>query len=185
MFTLMFLANAIFYINYRVIDKNTMYLPTYLIWALWLGVGYHTLLKWLQSAELSFRRLPRFNSASLLVLLMLGTVLLAVSWNWRLVDLSDDWSTREQSEEILNLAEPDAIIFGWWDIVPGIQYLQLVEGQRPDVLAISRFLISGEDMMALIEKEAEHRPIYINNPPLPFLQTMQVEKVGSLYQLKP
>jgi hypothetical protein len=185
MLTLMFLANAIFYINYRVIDKNTMYLPTYLIWALWLGVGYHTLLKWLQPAELSFRRLPRFNSASLLILLMLGTVLLAVSWNWRLVDLSDDWSTREQSEEILNLAEPNAIIFGWWDIVPGIQYLQLVEGQRPDVLAISRFLISGEDMMALIEKEAEHRPIYVNNPPLPFLQTMQVEKVGSLYQLKP
>jgi hypothetical protein len=52
-------------------------------------------------------------------------------------------------------------------------------------LAINRFLISGEDMMAMIEREAGHRPIYINNPPLYFLQTMQVEKVGPLYQLQP
>jgi hypothetical protein len=116
---------------------------------------------------------------------MLAAVLLAVGWNWSLVDLSDDWSTREQSEEILHLVESNAIVFGWWETIPGIQYLQLVEGQRPDVLAINRFLISGEDMMAMIEEEVGHRPIYVNNPPLYFLQTMRVEKVGPLYQLRP
>ena len=185
---LMFLANAIFYVNYRVIDKNTMFLPTYLVWAIWLGLGYHTLLQWLHPDKIGHILLKssyRLNLARVATFILLATVPLAVGWNWPRIDLSDDWSTREQSEEILNLVETNAIVFGWWETIPGIQYLQLVEGQRPDVLAISRFLISGEDMMAMIEKEAGHRPIYVNNPPLYFLQTMRVEKVGPLYQLRP
>ncbi len=83
------------------------------------------------------------------------------------------------------LVEPDAIVLGWWDTVPGVQYLQLVEGQRPDVLAINRFLISGDDMAQLIEENAAQRPIYINNPPVEFLRTLHVEPVGSLYRLYP
>jgi hypothetical protein len=175
--TLMFAANAIFYINYRVVDKDTMFLPAYLIWALWLGLGYHTLLQWLNLEKVRHQQIAQA--------LLIAAVVLAIGWNWHRVDLSDDWSTREQSEEILTAVAPNAIIFGWWETIPGIQYLQQVEGQRPDVLAISRFLISGEDMMALIKREAAYRPIYINNPPLPFLQTMHVEKVGPLYRLIP
>ena len=186
MLLLIFLANAIFYINYRVIDKNTMFLPTYVIWAIWLGLGYHTLLKWLEPAK---NKTNTFASskrpAYIMITVMLSAILLSVGWNWPLVDLSDDWSTRQQSEEILSLVEPNAIIFGWWETIPGVQYLQLVEGQRTDVLAISRFLINGNDMMALIEKEISQRPVYINNPPLHFLQGMRVEKVGPLYQLIP
>ena len=29
--------------------------------------------------------------------------------------------------------------FGWWDSIPVVEYLQLVEGERPDVTAINRF----------------------------------------------
>ena len=182
---LIFFANALFYINYRVIDKNTMFLPTYLVWAIWLGLGYHTLLQWLKPQKTKNSFFTSHHPRWIIVMVMLITILLSVSWNWQRVDLSDDWSTRQQSEEILNLVEPNAIIFGWWETIPGIQYLQLVEGQRPDVLAISRFLINGNDMKVLIELEAGQRPIYINNPPLHFLQTMHVEKVGPLYRLHP
>jgi len=40
----MFLATAAFYVDYRVVDKDTMYLPAYLVWALWVGLGYQALL---------------------------------------------------------------------------------------------------------------------------------------------
>jgi hypothetical protein len=43
---LIFAANAVFFINYRVVDKNTMFLPAFLVWALWLGLGYQALLSW-------------------------------------------------------------------------------------------------------------------------------------------
>lgn len=175
-----FLTNAWFYINYRVIDKNTMYLPTYLIWAIWAGVGYQALLPNGLVVDKGRRAWRGVLTAPALLTL---PVLLAIIWNWPLVDLSDDWSTRAQSEAILQVVEPDALIFGWWDTIPGVQFLQLVEGRRPDVLAINRFLISGEDMNQLILQEIGRRPVYINNPSIELLNVTQATAVGPLYRL--
>jgi hypothetical protein len=178
MLLLFFLANAIFYINYRVVDKASMYLPAYMVWALWLGIGYQAILEQFHEGAGSRRwgRLPR--------LVMAGAVLAALAWNWSRVDLSDDWSTREQGEAMLQHAQPNAIIFGWWDTVPAMQYLQLVEGQRPDVTLINRFLISGEDMNRLILRELGRRPIYFDNPSIDLLRQSRATAVGPLYLLE-
>ncbi len=147
-FILIFAAHVAFFSDYRVADKELMYLPAYMVWALCLGVGYDRLLAWVSPAGTGQSRSPR--PAWLLSGLMLATVLLALGWNWSLVDLSHDYSTRERGEAILSTVEPNAIILGYWDTVPIIQYLQLVEGQRPDVQAINRFMISPENMSKLI-----------------------------------
>jgi hypothetical protein len=184
--TLMFLANAAFYINYRVIDKATMFLPAYLIWALWLAVGYQTLLDWVHTPVTTpLPSRPRSWSLAGVTALIVGLVLFATLFTWPQVDLSHDWSTRTRGETILSHAGPNAIVLGWWDTIPVVQYLQLVEGQRPDVLAINRFLIRGEDMEALIAEQAAHRPILINNPPANLLETMVIEPVGPMYRLRP
>jgi hypothetical protein len=171
-------VNAAFFINYRVIDKATMFLPVYLIWAIWLGCGYQVLIDWLSKVD--SRRAATWFARGLPVVAVVSAVL----WNWANVDLSHDWSTRLRSERILRVVEEDAIVFGWWDTIPGIQYLQLVEGQRPDVLAINRFLISGEDMNELILSQVGTRPVYINNPSIEILQKAVATKVGPLYRLE-
>lgn len=186
--TLMFLANAIFYINYRVVDKTTMFLPTYVVWAIWLGVGYEVMLKEIGDWRLEIKASPISNlqsPISILRIAIAGSVLLALLLNWGRVDRSDDWSTRVQSEKILGLVKPNALIFGWWETVPALQYLQLVEGQREDVTAVNRFLISGADMNQLILDELGRRPIYINNPSVELLQHVTVRPVGPLYLLEP
>jgi hypothetical protein len=162
-----------------------MYLPAYLIWALWLAVGYQTLLDWVRLPAAARQTGQRPWSLAAVSTLIVALVLVAVTYTWPQVDLSHDGSTRTRGEMILSQAGPNAIVLGWWDTIPVVQYLQLVEGQRPDVLAINRFLIRGEDMMALIEREAGRRPIYINNPPATILQTMAVQPVGPMYQLRP
>lgn len=179
MLMLMFLAHAAFYVNYRVIDKDTMFLPNYLIWALWLGVGYQVLFRWAQ-AEVG---VPAFTWLTRVV--VAGVVLIAVGWNWRLVDLSGDWSTREQSEAVLHQVEPEALIFGWWNTIPGIQYLQLVEGQRPDVTAINRFMISPVDMNELIQREISRRPVYVDNVSVELLPVTRTTAAGPFYRLEP
>ena len=181
MLLLMFLFNAGFYINYRVLDKDTMFLPTYLIWALWLAIGFHGLLEWVRQSEPG--RLRKL-SLSMLSMLMLGGALLSLVWNWRIVDLSHDWSSRQQGEVILSRVERGALIFGWWDVAPVIQYLQLVEGKRPDVLAINRFLIAPEDMLSAMRKEVRDRPIYIDNLPTELSATLATEPAGPVYRLR-
>jgi hypothetical protein len=183
MLLLMFGCHAAFFIGYRVLDKDTMFLPTYLIWALWLGIGYQWLLDWVRHSEGSPLR-PQWG-ARLLIGLMTGVVLLATAWNWPLVDLSNDWNARIQGETILRQVEPNALILGQWDTIPVIEYLQFVEGQRPDVQAINRFLIGHDDMVHLIEDTLPHRPVYIDRIPANLYQTLEVQPVGSFYRLRP
>ncbi|HEX6386457.1 MAG TPA: DUF2723 domain-containing protein [Anaerolineae bacterium] len=176
---LLFFAHTLFFINYRAVDKDTMFLPSYLIWTLWLGVGYQVLVNWTQQE-------PGPRIFTWLVRgLIVGAVLVAVGWNWRLVNLSGDWSTREQSEAILRQVEPGALIFGWWDTIPGVQYLQLVEGERPDVTTINRFLISGSDMNQLILHEMEQQPVYVDSLPFELLGVTMITPVGALYRIEP
>lgn len=177
---LMFGVSAAFYIDYRVIDKDTMFLPTYLVWALWLGVGY----QWLLDRVREFQPVGHWGSA-LVQGVLIGAVVLAVGWNWRLVDRSADRSARQRGEAILSQAEPNALIFGWWDTVPVVEYLQLVEGQRSDVHVINRFLIPHAAFTALILREAFLRPVYVDSPPAEVLTTLRVEPAGVLYRLRP
>jgi hypothetical protein len=116
---------------------------------------------------------------------MVAIVVVAVAWTWRLVDRSSDWSTRERSETILHHVDRDAIILGWWDTAPAIEYLQLVEGQRPDVRTINRFLIPDRTLRLLVTREVAHRPVYIDEPPADLLRFVRAEKDGLLYRLKP
>ncbi|MEW5986372.1 MAG: DUF2723 domain-containing protein [Chloroflexota bacterium] len=173
---MLFLVNAVFYINYRVIDKNTMFLPTYVIWALWLGVGYQALFDWMKAAGQTPTWLARGMVA--------GLVIFVVAWNWPLVDLSGDYSARERGEAILETVKPDALVLGWWDTVPVVEYLQIVEGRRPDVVAINRFLISGDDMELLVAEQIQQRPVYINNPPANLLRSFNAVPTGPVYELQ-
>jgi hypothetical protein len=181
MLGLMFAVNAWFYIDYRVVDKDTMFLPTYLIWALWLGVGYQTLLDWLRQG--SGAPAVRWKEW-LLRGLMVGVALIALAWNWRLVDLSEDRSARTRGEAILRRVEPDALVLGWWDTAPVVEYLQLVEGQRPDVQTINRFLIAHDDMLRMVEREMTRRPVYIDDPPDDLLSIVRAEPAGPVYRLQ-
>ncbi|HJW83584.1 MAG TPA: hypothetical protein VJ754_04705, partial [Anaerolineae bacterium] len=182
MLALMFFFGAGFYIDYRVIDKDTMFLPAYVIWTLWLGVGYQQMLGWIQQGS---EALTRRWGRRLLYSVMVGAVLFAAAWNWRLVDLSGDWSARTRGEAILRAAAPNALILGWWDSVPPIEYLQLVEGQRPDVQAINRFLIAPDAMRQLIQREAARRPVYIDSVPEELLAIAEAEATGPVYRLRP
>jgi hypothetical protein len=178
----MFLLSAGFYIDYRVADKNTMFLPTYLLWALWLGVGYQRLLDWAhQENNILIQKWGQVLVRGLIA----GAVLAAVAWNWRLVDLSDDWSARRRGETILSQVGPRALIFGWWDTVPVIEYLQQVEGQRPDVQAINRFLIAPWDMERLIQQEITRRPVYVDSLSDRLLKMTKAKVVGPVYRLQP
>lgn len=181
MLGLMFALNAWFYIDYRVVDKDTMFLPTYLIWALWLGVGYQTLLNWVrQGSGAPAQRWKEW----LLRGVMVSVALIALAWNWRLVDLSDDRSARARGEAILRRVEPDALVLGWWDTAPVVEYLQRVEGQRPDVQTINRFLISHDDLLRLVEREMTRRPVYIDDPPDDLLSIVRAEPAGPVYRLQ-
>ena len=134
--SLFFLANAFFYINYRVMDKDTMFLPAYLIWAIFVAVG-------LQSSEEQLKTLfarfdlptwrPAFGNVSMVIL-----VLLAVSLNWHWVDMSDSTGYSDFAIAIFTAAPQGAVILSPWSSAVVMEYYQIVEGMRPDLTIINQ-----------------------------------------------
>ena len=133
------LANVIFYLNYRVFDKHTMFLPVFVVVALWLGAG----LKWLSE------RLPAAPWGAVVVL---GLMLF---FNYPRVDLSGNTITRDFATRQLRAVPSNAVIIGGWIDITPLQYLQVVEGQRPDVVLFDFGLYTLGRRAALRSQNAE------------------------------
>jgi hypothetical protein len=177
MLVLMFGLSAFFFIDYAVVDKETMFLPTYLVWAIFAGLGYQALNDRIRSVQAA-------RNQKVLQGAILGVVLLAAAVTWPQVDLSGDRAPRLVAEEILATVEEDAVIFGWWETIPPVQYLQLIEGRRPDVEIVNRFLITGDDMYLFIQAEIDRRPIYIDVFPDAWSLVFKAVPSGHLYRLE-
>jgi 4-amino-4-deoxy-L-arabinose transferase-like glycosyltransferase len=124
---LMWIAYLIFYIPYGAVDKDVMFLPTYIIWCIWLGLGVGALQnifkKWFSPPY----EMLAYNT---LFFLALGGLV----FNLPYVDLSNDWSARQEGELIFQSLEPHSIYYGSWIDIPILEYLQIVEGKRSDVV---------------------------------------------------
>jgi hypothetical protein len=66
-----------------------------------------------------------------------------------------------------------------------VQYLQFVEGKRPDVQAVNRFLISEKELADAIQKEADNRPIYIDGLPRHLSARLVAIPDGPVYRVIP
>ena len=104
-----------------------MFLPAYLLWGIWLGLGAQQTAHWI-APSIGWPTPAAWPSARLAVL---AALLVAV--NYRLVDASRDCSAREHGEAILATLAPAAVFVGSWADVRLLEYLQYVEGQRRDV----------------------------------------------------
>jgi hypothetical protein len=179
LFGAIFLANVAFFVNYRVVDKVVMFVPAYLVWAVWVGEGFAWLIAWVQAQRHAANRSPAWGWA----LASLAVVALVV--NWPLVNVHGDTRARDRAEAALAQAAPNAIILGWWTSAPPMRYLQLVEKCRPDVLVINRFLIGADDMYALIDHSLGTRAVYVMELDDGLVNVYRPSPVGPMYQLAP
>ncbi len=180
LFGLAFVANVAFFTTYRVMDKASMFVPAYLIWAVWVAEGCAWIVGWLQEQQAGA---PSAAPAWAWALSLVAVAALLV--NGPLLDVRRDTRARDRAEAILEAARPEAIVFGWWASAPPVQYLQIVEGQRPDVLVINRFLIGAADMYGLIDRSLGSRPVYVVELDEGLTGAYDVRSVGPMFELRP
>jgi hypothetical protein len=138
-----FVSTVLFFSGYGVSDKNTMFLPAYLVWAVWISVGVLASLEWASKPGRAWRPAPRIAKA------LVGTVAVAlvtttVGLNWRQADMSHSTEVEALARRTLAAVEPDAVVLGSWSTAVVLEYLQQVEGLRPDVTVFntSRFEVA-------------------------------------------
>ena len=172
---------AVFIIGYQAGDKETMYLPIFLFLAVFLGVGYQALLDWVRDAS---DRAESRAGVRLLQLMIVAAIVVPTVLNWPVVDRSSDWSARDRGESILRTVETGALVAGYFHTVPVIEYLQLVEGRRPDVDTVNRLLIRPPHLITLLNTQALRRPVYVDEV-YASMTGYEIVPVGPLFRLVP
>jgi hypothetical protein len=149
-----FLANLVWVMTYDVADKELMLLPTFLVWAVWVALGARALTALVASWSEGRVAIP---VAALLLMLALANLAI----NFGRVDLSRDWSARQHGDRLLACLPADALYVGGWGDVPILDYLRLVEHQRPDVETLNIFLATKPRRAEIVARRLyAGRPVY-------------------------
>lgn len=125
-----FAAQTFYGLNYLVPDIDVFLIPLFLIQAIWMGYGIHTLVEWAGRAGP-----PAGDWARAAAVTLFALIPLSAAWQ---VGPGFDWSDEEALEAwgrgvlSLPLDEGSAILADSEKIAP-LEYLHRIEGLRPDM----------------------------------------------------
>jgi len=139
-----FLIQAVLTSGYQVPRHWVFFLPTFVLFSIWIAEGIDWLVHWLASA----RPPLRYIGLAAIVVMLAGAVGFAFTTNyptfrensldggandlWR-QDLKHGYTAERFAILSLAQAEPNSIIIGDWEQVTALWYKQQVEGLRPDL----------------------------------------------------
>jgi hypothetical protein len=155
---LAFISYSFFIANYRVIDKDTMFLPAYAVWTVFIAGGFTAIYNFVEqslSKNLNDLWLTRMVKILSIVFIALGLVL-----NWRWVDMSKADNYSLFAEDMLSGAAPDSVIVAPWSSAAVLEYYQVTEGQRPDLLIFNSSLHAVARYYELWQKGMSQAEIY-------------------------
>ncbi len=162
-----FIPYTYFFITYDVVDRDTMFGPSYLLWAVVIAYG----LRWLTRSMSTSTRLSVLLTAPIFIFIV----------NLPLHDLSNDTSIRQHGEALMSSLPNNAIVFGTWPDTAPMQYLTLVEKQRPDLQIYDLFLFNSADLAQYTQKlvAGSQRPVVFLG------DTAQIHLDQTNYELTP
>ena len=140
-FALFFIAMALYILrNYDFLEDQ--YLPVFLVFALWIGLGAQVLLCSLH--QVLSKRSERIEGLvfALVCAVMLAYPLSLFALNYRSADQSRVRVAHHYGEHVLEALQPESLILSEGSNIPLLlHYFQGVEGRRPDVANMYLFLM--------------------------------------------
>lgn len=138
---LLYLAYTLFFISYRVVNKDTMFAVSYLIWTIWIALGGLAVGEWIVSqphVEANAGWVARRTWVAPAGLGLLAIVSLMVNYAW--ADQSQNRLASDLSREVMDQVAPSAFVMTEWTFATPLEYQQVVDGKRPDVTIFDRGL---------------------------------------------
>jgi len=133
---LLFGSNMIFFINYRVMDKDTMFLPAFLIWVVFMAEGLKFIISYSRRIIGKQPLISDRHSSITFFLLLLPFFPLLFNWKW--VDMSSKYGIGSFARHIFENSSPNSLVIGEWSSSVILEYYQIVEGKRPDLIIYNR-----------------------------------------------
>ncbi len=189
------LANSAFCVIFWVIDIDKFFLPSFITFLFFIGVGLAVIGDWLLRIG---PRSARWAAQGILALVFLAAGGLLIVQNYS----ANDWSARTDVAEAWdeNLSQPlerGALIVGPWESLTPLEYANYVDGKRRDLerwKVITKNYLIGQAPYGSrqndIEREAHAgRPVYLTVHPSEtetlgaLADEFRLTRVGQLWRL--
>ena len=175
---LAFASYAAFGLAYRVADIEVFFIPAFLIYALWIGLG----------ADCVWRILRRHALSRLAAGLLLGAAffqpLLILVANYDRVDRSLDWEAHDYGRDVLSQGLPkNAAVIGILGEMTLLRYFQRTEGLRTDIITIAADR-EEERLKAVEEALAEGKKVFLTRPLRGLEEKFYLSALGPLMEAR-
>lgn len=173
-----------FNLLYNVADIEVFFIPIFLIWAVWSGVGAAYLLE-------TMARLPRpawrWSMLGLLALVF-GLILIQLSWsNYGQLKQLYNWQVHDYGIDLLRQPLDPAeqpVIIGLLGEMTLIRYFQQTEGLRPDLETIAADKETAR-WTAIERALAAGKTVYLTRELAGLPQRYALDAVGPLLRIEP
>jgi len=132
--TIYFITNLFMFIAYHAIDKEVMFLPIYVIISIWGAAGLPAFARWINSLQ---DIVDQSTFELLLSTALFSIILVALSNDLPNISLRNNRRVYEYARQVLESVEPDATIVNHWATASVIDYIQIIDGLRPDVESLN------------------------------------------------
>ena len=127
-FLIFFLVNVFYGINYVIPDIDPYFFGAFLVNAIFIGVGLHSVFRIIENS-----RLQKIISQSLIILFIL-LPLFSLKKNYFEADRSKDYFAYDFASNVMRSVKKDAVLMtNVWDHYSPWLYLRFVELKRPDL----------------------------------------------------
>lgn len=166
-----YLSYVGFNLVYFIGDVYVLFIPTYLIWAVWIGWGVWELaatLLSLSGSRFSSPARQRLAEGLMVVSFFLPALLLAR--NYAVVDQSQNWSVASFWQAVFQSEPPphSILVSNDRDEIMPLWYYQYVDGRRTDLLGLFPLIVRqpgyGDVAEVIASALASRRPTFLIKP---------------------
>lgn len=164
----MFLSNIIFYLNYYVFDVEFMFIPSFIIFSIFIGTGVITafdLIKYsLDKVErkIKSKNIKTYILKALIILILVSLLLMVpiMSYinNYNQIEQQDVDNFEYFAYTALNEVPPNSTIITYWKAFTVFKYFQIVEGINSNVTVIP---VEDEDVLKVVDQYNDKQNVFL------------------------
>ncbi len=187
---LAFVTYFVFNLFYRVADIEVFFIPVFLLWAVWSGLGAAFLLNIAAKMTTTGDRAGlkpalRFILTGLIVVVLVFIIVQNFQANVSAIKERNTWQVHDYGLDILQQPlEEHAAIVGILGEMTLLRYFQETENRRPDIETVAADL--EPDRLAAVEKLlVEGKPVYLTRELPGAAQRWSLSALGPLLRVNP
>ncbi len=193
---LMFILNTAFYINYHVFDVEVMFIPSFLIFSVFIGIGIVTIFEFIKNKSDNFKGIISYKKRNFeifnitIIIFLIISILMPASFYFANQDdikqINDDKFVNFAYEGLKEIPSNSTIIT-YWHPFTAFKYFQITENINPDVKIVA---VADENLLNTVNQNINSRnvfvvhDIFLIDPYYNVTPFLEVPDAGTLYRVQ-